>query len=213
TERGEFVEIVFPERLRLTLVNEDAQGEVTVRTEVQVRFEERNGRTTMRFVQTGFTAAQIRDGMQQGWHSCFDKLDGQITADRDLRILFENWFRASERKDLNASMEPIADDVLSYEHECPLEYRGIDALRATCSAGFDQMPEGFRWDVPDLQVVVRGDLAITWGLNRMRGPDVELWSRGTRVFQKIDGRWRMIHQHVSFPYDPESGAARLDLRP
>jgi ketosteroid isomerase-like protein len=71
----------------------------------------------------------------------------------------------------------------------------------------------FHWDVPDLQVIVRGDLAITCGLNHMHGSGIELWSRGTRVFQKIDGGWQMIHQHVSFPFDPASGAAKLDLRP
>lgn len=38
-------------------------------------------------------------------------------------------------------------------------------------------------------------------------------SRGTRVFRKIGRRWTMIHQHVSYPYDPQSGAARTDLTP
>src|SRR5690606_13558487 len=137
----------------------------------------------------------------------------QLAAEQELRELFADWFRASERKDLDAAMQPIANDVLSYEHESPLAYRGIDALRATCKAGFEHMSEGFRWEVPDLRVVVRGDIAVTWGLNHMHGPGVEMWSRGTRVFQKVDGHWRMIHQHVSFPYDPGSGAAKLDLRP
>jgi hypothetical protein len=34
-----------------------------------------------------------------------------------------------------------------------------------------------------------------------------------RIFRKIDGRWQMIHPHVSFPVDPTSGAAKVDLRP
>jgi ketosteroid isomerase-like protein len=65
---------------------------------------------------------------------------------------------------------------------------------------------------------VRGDIAVTWGLNRTQvrapgGPKFETWSRGTRVFQKIDGKWQLIHQHVSFPYDPETGEVRTDLKP
>ena len=35
----------------------------------------------------------------------------------------------------------------------------------------------------------------------MDGSAVEMWSRGTRIFQHIDGRWQRIHQHVSFPID------------
>lgn len=33
------------------------------------------------------------------------------------------------------------------------------------------------------------------------------------IFQKRDGRWLMIHQHVSFPYDAESGLAQTELSP
>jgi ketosteroid isomerase-like protein len=45
------------------------------------------------------------------------------------------------------------------------------------------------------------------------GAGFEAWSRGTRVFRKTDGQWKLIHQHVSFPYDPETGAVKTDLRP
>lgn len=135
-----------------------------------------------------------------------------MTAEDEIRALHTAWFEASERKDLDASMAPIADDVVSYEHEMPLQYRGVDALRETCRAGFEKSATELRWDIPDLQIVVRGDIAVTWGLNRMRNrepgkPAYELWSRGTRIFQRRDGRWQMIHQHVSFPYDQQTGRA------
>jgi len=213
TEYGQFIEVVRPELLHLTLINENGRGEVMLRTEVKVTFREQNGKTMMTFVQTGLPSADLRHSVHGGWGTCFDKLDRQLAADRELRELFADWFRASERKDLDAAMRPIADDVLSYEHESPLAYHGVEALRAICKTGFEHMPGDLRWDVPDLHVVVRGDIAVTWGLNHMNGSGVDMWSRGTRIFQKIDGRWQMVHQHVSFPYDPATGAARLDLRP
>ena len=177
-----------------------------------VRFEPRGARTEMTFVQTGFQSKRRRDGNAEGWLECFRKLDAAI-AKRELRALFDSWFQASEHRDLDASMAPIAADVLSYEHEAPLQVRGVDALRANCKRGFDAAPGKFRWDIPDLRILVRGDLAITWGLNRMRAEAFEGWSRGTRVFQKIDGAWKLIHQHVSYPFDLESGRARTDLTP
>src|SRR5690606_24258661 len=99
-----------------------------------------------------------------------------------------------------------AADIVSYEHEAPMEYRGVDAVRAVCAAGFAYQSGDFRWDVPDLRIRIVGDLAVTWGLNRMRAEEAdgtlrEHWSRGTRVFERRDGRWQMIHQHVSFPVD------------
>lgn len=138
-------------------------------------------------------------------------------AEAEVRKEFEEWFDDAAAKDLDAVMTKIADDAVSYEHEAPLVYEGADAIRQVCERGFEAARGDFRWDVPDLQVIVRDDIAVTWGLNRMRvqapGQEkTEWWSRGTRVFRKIDGAWKMIHQHVSFPYDPESGEAMTSLR-
>ncbi len=212
-EHGQFIESVVPEYLHFTLVNENERGDVMVRTEVKVDLQELEGKTMMTFVQTGFTSHKVRDSMAQGWTTCLDKLDAQVAAQRELLALFEDWFSVSEKKDLDGAMSPVAKDVVSYEHEAPLVYDGVDAIRAVCKAGFEHMPDGFRWEVPDLRIIVRGDVAVTWGLNRVRGPGVETWSRGTRILRKVDSRWQMIHQHVSFPYDPTTGVARLDLRP
>jgi ketosteroid isomerase-like protein len=44
-----------------------------------------------------------------------------------------------------------------------------------------------------------GDLAIAWGLDRIVADGIETQSRGTRVFQRRDGDWQMIHQHLSIP--------------
>jgi ketosteroid isomerase-like protein len=69
-----------------------------------------------------------------------------------------------------------------------------------------------------MTVLVRGDIAVTWGLNHMTaeqadGLVTETWSRGTRLFQRQPDGWRMVHQHVSYPYDPETGSAAADLKP
>jgi len=48
-----------------------------------------------------------------------------------------------------------------------------------------------------------GDLAVAWGLDRIVADGKESLSRGTRIFQKRDGKWFMIHQHVSFPLEED----------
>ena len=128
------------------------------------------------------------------------------TAEREIRDLHEAWSAASRAKDLDASMAPIAPNVVSYEHSAPLQYTDVEDIREECRRGFEQQSDDFMWTVPDLAVIVRDDLAITWGLNRMvneapDGHEAVTWSRGTRVFLRTDGAWKMIHQHVSFPVD------------
>jgi len=215
-EYGEFLEVVAPERLVFTLTQEEP-GRKGPETVVTVSLRALGAKTEMSFRQTGFESAARRDGNADGWRECLQKLAANLAA-HELSDLFAAWSDASTRKDLDASMRPIAEHCLSYEHQAPLVYRGVRAIRESCKRGFEATAQEFRWDVPDLKIVVHGDLAITWGLNRMRGTSsdgtrTEVWSRGTRVFQKRDGVWKMIHQHVSFPFDPETLAARMDLAP
>jgi ketosteroid isomerase-like protein len=115
-------------------------------------------------------------------------------------------------------MAPIATSIVSYEHSSPLQFDDIALIREECRRGFERAGDDFRWTVPELNVVVDGDLAVTWGLNRMAdrlpdGSEDVTWSRGTRVFQRSGGRWLMTHQHVSFPIDPTTGLAATELTP
>ncbi|AFT99485.1 DUF4440 domain-containing protein [Nocardia brasiliensis] len=143
--------------------------------------------------------------------------EADVAAEQDLRELHQTWFDSTAAKDIDGLMAPIADDVVSYEHEQPLQYVGVRAVREVCQAGLDASADGtVTWNVPDLQIVVDGDLAVAWGLNHMRvtptdAPATESWSRGTRIFQRRQGVWQLTHQHVSFPYDPATGAAKTDL--
>jgi ketosteroid isomerase-like protein len=130
-----------------------------------------------------------------------------------VRGLHRRWFEATAAEDLDAIMEGIGADVVSYEHEQPLQYRGADAVREVCRRGLDASSGTVTWNVPDLEVLVDGDLAVAWGLNRMTADGAESWSRGTRVFRRRGDRWQLAHQHVSYPYDPGTGAARTDLSP
>jgi len=217
-ESGEFRAIVANEKLELSLTQQDRKGNVGPETIVSLSFASKGARTEMTFVQTGYESDKQRDGNAAGWNECFGKIDRQLAAEQELRALFDAWFNASQAKDIEGSMAPIATNVLAYEHEQPLQHSGIAALREICQAGLDAATDKFRWDVPDMKIIIRGDIAVTWGLNRMHfepagKPASDSWSRGTRIFQRLGGRWQMIHQHVSYPMDPESGKASTDLKP
>lgn len=141
-----------------------------------------------------------------------------MNAEQEIREIYAAWFKGTAAKDIDAVMANISRDVVSYEHDSPLQYKGIDAVREVCQRGFDLSDGELKWDIPDLQIIVRDDIAITWGLNHMqvKGPDgkkIDSYSRGTRIFQKIDDEWQMIHQHVSYPYDVETGKTETELKP
>ncbi|MEV0158028.1 SgcJ/EcaC family oxidoreductase [Micromonospora sp. NPDC050686] len=142
----------------------------------------------------------------------------ELDADGEVRRVHERWSAATAAKDLDGLMSSIADDVVSYEHETPLQYVGVDAVRENCARNLDAGGAAVSLDVPDLTVLARQDLAVAWGLNHVRiesadGAAADSWSRGTRVFERRNGTWVMVHQHVSVPFDPATGEAKTDLRP
>ena len=144
--------------------------------------------------------------------------DAEPAPEPEVREVHQRWLEATADKDLDALMSHIAADVVSYEHEQPLQYIGVDRVREICEKGLASAPGKIDWTVPDLKITASGDLAVAWGLNRIQaeqadGTVVETWSRGTRVFQRRNGEWLMTHQHLSLPLDPTTGRARTDLRP
>ncbi|MFB4274711.1 nuclear transport factor 2 family protein [Nonomuraea sp. MTCD27] len=136
-------------------------------------------------------------------------------AEQEVRQVYQRWYECTAAHDLDGMMATIAGDVVSYEQEVPLQYVGVDAVREFCARGLDAGGDaGVTLDVPELKVMVREDMAVAWGLDLVRvDGSEESWSRATRVFQRRDGAWLMIHQHRSVPQDPATGQARTDLRP
>ena len=74
-------------------------------------------------------------------------------------------------------------------------------------------------EVRDLDVTVGGDVAFCTSLNRMaaaakQGEPMDIWVRTTLGLCKRDGRWRIVHEHVSVPfYMDGADRAALDLKP
>lgn len=133
-------------------------------------------------------------------HSFADATGSPDVSAAEVRAVHEQWFDRTAVKDLDGLMEHVAPDIVSYEHAGPLQYVGIGDVREVCRRGLDESsPTRIDFDIPDLTLRASGDLAVAWGLDRIVTDGVEVRSRGTRVFQRRDGDWQMIHQHLSVP--------------
>lgn len=73
SKRGVYREVVAPERLVFTYVNEDADGTAGPETLVTVTFEEHGAKTKLTLHQSGFETAADRDAHQGGWTSCLER--------------------------------------------------------------------------------------------------------------------------------------------
>lgn len=129
-------------------------------------------------------------------HHSFPSEDS-ANSESEVRDLQAQWAELTAAKDLDGLMDGIAEDVVSYEHGGSMQYVGKAAVREVCEAGMEGDEVAF--ETPELRVETRGDLAVTWGLDHVRAGAVDSWSRATRVFQRQETGWKLIHQHLSFP--------------
>lgn len=124
---------------------------------------------------------------------------------------------AHREKDAEAIVACYTPDAIIYSLAPPLGSRGMD--RDEVAAWLATWDGPIQIDSAEAEFVVGEDLAWTTGLNRMRGAKTDgeradLWFRTTMCFRKIEGEWRIVHDHSSTPfYMDGSFRAAVDLTP
>ena len=134
-----------------------------------------------------------------------------------IRRILDQRAQALRTKDTAGLIADYTEDLLTYDLAPPLATRGVDrpALEKWL-AGWDGPITG---EIRDLVIEVSGGIAYSTSLNRMQavsrnGTPMDLWVRATLGFRKVEGRWRIAHEHVSVPfYMDGSERAALDLKP
>jgi PhnB protein len=129
----------------------------------------------------------------------------------------EGWARALRAKDAAGVISFGTKDYLLVSLAPPLqvemrEPKGLEAWFATWVG-----PIGYV--LHQLTIAAGPDLAFAHSLNRMTGTKTDgakpdSWFRQTLRLRKVDGRWKIAHQHDSVPfYMDGSFRAAVDLRP
>jgi uncharacterized protein (TIGR02246 family) len=144
----------------------------------------------------------------------------QSTAsdEAQIRQLIEQWGQALHAKDLNTLMSYYAPDILTFDILPPLQYQGVEAYRKNFEAWFAAVQGPIEYETCDLRIMTGEEVAFCHHLHRVRstrttGETTETWVRVTVGFRKIEGTWRITHEHVSVPCDMETSQALLDLQP
>jgi len=135
-----------------------------------------------------------------------------------IRQLIEQWGKAVSAKDLTTLLSHYAPDILTFDIVPPLQSQGIDAYRKNFEAWFASVQGPIAYETRDLRLTIGDAVAFGHSLNRVRstqttGKTTETWVRVTVGFRKIEGTWKITHEHVSVPCDMETSQASLDLMP
>ena len=145
-------------------------------------------------------------------------IQGSKAADEAaIRGLIDQRVKALYAKDAEAVISSFAPDYLPFTLAPPLVSTMTSAKEYESWFATWQGPIGT--EIRDLDIAVSGDLGVSHSLNMMSGRsasgyEVQLWYRQTLSFRRVDGAWKIAHEHTSVPFHMDgSFSAATDLKP
>lgn len=127
---------------------------------------------------------------------------------------------AIEHRFINAGVEELMtylDEAhVRYDFMPPLQLVGAKAVRAALEmlfAGFKTVNGEFI----SLDVVATEEMGVAYSLQyftwtSLDDKPAEATFRVTHCFHKVKGEWKIFHSHVSFPTNPATGMAEMNLK-
>jgi uncharacterized protein (TIGR02246 family) len=122
----------------------------------------------------------------------------------EIRALIERWAKAVREQDRAAIRADHDPGILMFDVPPPFLSRGLDAYMATWEMFFSSVEKPVAFDFHDVQVTCGQDVAFATAVGRCvniekNGEREPLEFRLTMGLRKIDGRWRVMHEHHSLP--------------
>lgn len=136
-----------------------------------------------------------------------------------IRGQIERMLDAIKAHDLPTLRTVYAEDIVSFDVQPPLQHVGVAAKEKNWVDAFTTFERPLEYEIRDLEITMGEDLAFVHGFNRLsgklrNGPATSgTWVRWTACFKKIDGDWRVVHDHVSAPIDFATRQALVGLEP
>jgi uncharacterized protein (TIGR02246 family) len=125
------------------------------------------------------------------------------TDETELRALIARWSKAVRDQDIAGIRADHNSDVLMFDVPPPFLSRGLDAYMATWETFFAWQAKPVQFDLHDIAITAGNDVAFATALGRCcdlsSGERVDLEFRLTMGFRKLDGQWRILHEHHSIP--------------
>lgn len=144
----------------------------------------------------------------------------KTTPEEEVRGVMGDYYEAIRSADSDLIASFYAPDILAFDAIGELRFEGRDAYKAhweACMAMCEGMTDPV-FEMRDLAVSAGSDVAFGHWLVRCGGTDPKgetntFWMRASAGLERRDGRWVIVHEHNSAPFDPVSNAVMMGLEP
>lgn len=137
-----------------------------------------------------------------------------------IRSLIQAWAKAACAGNLEGVMALYAPDVIAFDAIGPLQHKGAEAYRNHWQMCLSYMPSGGQMimEPHEVRVTVSADIAFAHYLSRCghiddKGQEQIGWMRATVCCRNTADGWRIVHEHYSSPFDPQTMKVTENLHP
>jgi ketosteroid isomerase-like protein len=129
-----------------------------------------------------------------------------------IRALEDKLATAAEARNLDAIMQSYVPDETLFVFDVipPRQYVGAKAFRKDWDDFLGSTKGPLKYTITDLAVTTVGTVAYGHSIQRIvatgiKGDPVDLTTRVTDVYRKINGNWVIVQEHISIPVDLDTG--------
>jgi uncharacterized protein (TIGR02246 family) len=151
---------------------------------------------------------------------CAAEVPAASADENAIRAVYERYSAAVAARDVDRIMSFYSPgpELLLFDAFPPRQFVGPAAVRKDYEDFFAAFPGPARSKVSDLRITVKPPLAYAtgidaWSVTGADGKATDMVFRFTDVLEKRNGKWLIVHEHISFPVDPESGKADFLSKP
>ncbi|MGN6798425.1 MAG: YybH family protein [Gaiellaceae bacterium] len=134
----------------------------------------------------------------------------------EVGVVLEEYRAAVHAKDVDRFVSIFSDDVRVFDMWGTWSHDGIDSWRGLAEGWFGSLgDELVRVEFDDVQTTVAGDIAVLSAFLTFAGLSAdgeELRSMNNRLtwgLRKIDGAWKVVHEHTSAPVEMATGKVNV----
>lgn len=132
------------------------------------------------------------------------------TAETQVRAVLEDWAKATRQNCKDEILKNHIPDLVIFDVLSPMKYESAESYRRSWDEWQPETQSEGQFDLENLSVTASNDLAFAHCFIRCGGtmPDGHKFQdlvRATFCLKKIDGAWKVLHQHLSKPIQQSGG--------
>jgi ketosteroid isomerase-like protein len=140
----------------------------------------------------------------------------KLSNKEEVQKVIESFFAALSSHDIKRMMSHYAPDVVIFDVKLPFQNKGAITLKHTWEAALPFFPKVFGVEIRDLSIHASDTVALSHFLFRFTGeekdhPAMQTWMRATGGYKKQQGKWKIVHEHCSLPFNPHTSQVVFTL--